>query len=158
MGIDDDAQKRLTTLCELLAEESVRAATKALPLGGVVAVTMRISLAGTNGPEPDSVIDRRVGEDIVSAKLIHGATVVVTEHRLIVLSITSAVGMPEDVMFTMPLNAISEIDVGSKRSGLTKMLTMRIRAKDDTELNFEIPKSATKDGQRVIDVLRAAQA
>lgn len=154
MAIDDDAQERLTTLGELLDEESVRAATKALPLGGVVAVTMRISLAGSNGPEPDSVIERRVGEEVVSTQLVRGATLVVTEHRLIVLSISSDLGSPEDVMFTMPVNAIANVEVGSKRSGLAKILTMRIRAKDDSELNFEVPKTATKDGQRVVDALR----
>ncbi len=155
MGIDEDTQKRLTTLCELSEGESVRAATKALPLGGVVAVTMRISLAGANGPEPDSVIDRRVSEEVTSAQLLNGATLAVTEQRLIVLSITNDLGTPNDVMFTMPLKAIADVEVGSKRSGLTKMLTMRIRADDDTELSFEVPKAATKDGQRVVDALSA---
>jgi hypothetical protein len=158
-GTVDKVQKAVGE--QLGAGEQVLAATKAQVLGGSMKLAKQtglfVGLGGMVGAAASAAVDR--GADDVAKALASGATVAVTDRRLLVLSASKVSGGPKDLVIAVDRSQVTGVEEGSTRVTMVKLMTFTAHVTDPatggtTPLAFEVPKVATKDAVAVVATLR----
>lgn len=141
---------------ELETGEVLEAASQAQLDGGTMRMASRIGAGAAGGVHAASIAAGTEPDDL-GARLANGLVLAVTNRRLFLLDVTAVSARPKSVVTTIDRSRLADITTGDKRVMLVKLLTiaMTVRGDDgDQALRFEIPKTARRDGQAVVDVLR----
>jgi len=135
--------------------ESLVAAAKGMPLGGVKAWSKRTGAAWAGGAVGALVMSQQSGGDSLEAALKAGAYLAVTDRRVVLLQQGGMRGKPVAAVATIDRARITAVEEGTTRVSLVKMVTLTIRCDDETEIAFEFPKPETNDARSVLAALGA---
>jgi hypothetical protein len=133
--------------------ESIHAAAKAMPLGGVkkFAKDRAPMLAGgAIGAFIAHQRDKKVVSGDLETAMRNGVYLLATDQRLFLIAAGGMRGLPQEHLGSVERSRITKVEQGSTRVSLVKMLTVTFSLDDGTELGFEFPKVDTKDGERIL--------
>ena len=137
--------------------ETIVAAAKGLPLGGVKAWAKRTGAMWAGGAVGAVVMAQHAdaSEGAVEEAMRMGVYLVATDRRLLLVKAGGMRGLPVAALASIERGRITSVEEGQTRVSLVKMVTMTVRCDDETELGFEFPKPETNDARNVLSALGA---
>lgn len=137
--------------------ETIVAAAKAMPLGGVKAWAKRTGTMWVGGAVGALVMANQAdtADGSLEDAMKMGVYTVATDRRLLLVKAGGMRGLPVAALASIERARITAVEEGTTRVSLVKMVTMTVRCDDDTELGFEYPKPETNDARAVLAALGA---
>ncbi len=140
----------------LASGEVLHAATQAQLDGGTMRLASRIA-SGAAGGVIGVAMAVGADPDELGRLLANGLVLAVTDRRVVLLDVTAVSARPKSVVASIDRTTITDVVTGDKRVMLVKLPTIALTvgpAADGQILRFEIPKTARRDAEAVVDALR----
>jgi hypothetical protein len=151
MSIDDKVREAAGSRLE--PGETILAATKAFPEGGLRKIARRTAAFGVVGGAVGAAI-AGAGDGVSAGK--NGLALAITDRRLLALSLSALTGSPKELVAVLPLDRVKGIETGGTKVFGIETGTVTLTLDDGTTQTFEIPKASMKDGERVLEHLRSS--
>lgn len=140
----------------LEAGESFVAVAKGMPLGQIKRNSQRqgaLLVGGAIGAVVSHIRDSKQPAEDMAGKMRLGVFLVLTDRRLLLVSLTGLRSTPGELLATVQRSRIVAAVEGTTKVSFVKMMTLTFEFDDETSLVFEFPKVDAKEARHLLELI-----